>query len=761
MRRGRWAPWLLLAALACGQGPLEDRWIVVEAQHLDDAGADATWRENGEARRVRLRTDRVRPPWTRLVVEDAAGEKTLAWLVVGPPAAVLLQHAASRQAGLRDHVLPSRLASVETAGQTAELALVLDADALPSQRRSAALADLEADAAARVLAAAEALGAWDVLARGRLPLRDDGTPFLPRFVPRAPGAWRDLRGTALEGFLPAPLAARVARDPALRQASYRELRRLAHETPELAARVGALADALPDRVPRDGVESLQALLADSAEAYDSYLDSVWVEHIVTLRSQDEAEIALYVHTLVPVRLEGFAAPLPRRMALFEKNAIAALRLHDPETGRAVAARTWRDRLLLPAKRSVEPVASGPYRFRTTRLRFRIDGLGASEALRLHLLDALRPVVTRADSGRAIEPSHVQHLSAISDPRFGAEGDEDLDAFASALPRRLIGDGAALTPEALTLRAGAYELREDLLLPPGVGLRLEPGVDLSVQPGRSILVRGPLRIEGTAAQPVRIHGATDAPWGVLAAQGRTGSVDGAVPAALIRYLELEGGSEDQIRGAYYSGQLSIYHQDLRLEHATLRHSHADDSLNVKFGSVSIRDVVVEQSAADAVDLDWVEGEVRGARFEGMGPGGDGLDLSGSRVEVADTVFSGAGDKCISVGERSSVSVRASLLRGCALGVASKDLSTTEIRDAVFLDNERDLAAYQKKAIFGGGRLHGERLVLAGARREPEHDAVSTLELGDAVRADAAAALAPLKDASAFSSEAFGRVWSALR
>ena len=89
-------------------------------------------------------------------------------------------------------------------------------------------------------------------------------------------------------------------------------------------------------------------------------------------------------------------------------------------------------------------------------------------------------------------------------------------------------------------------------------------------------------------------------------------------AEIRFLELSGGFEDELRGAYYSGQLSIYHQDLEMSETTLRRSHADDSLNVKYGKVEIRDSSFLDSFADAIDLDWTQATIERSLFARTGP-----------------------------------------------------------------------------------------------------------------------------------------------
>jgi hypothetical protein len=100
-------------------------------------------------------------------------------------------------------------------------------------------------------------------------------------------------------------------------------------------------------------------------------------------------------------------------------------------------------------------------------------------------------------------------------------------------------------------------------------------------------------------------------------------------------------------------------------------------------------------------------------------------------VEESVFSDAHDKCLSVGERSTVAVRGVLLRSCSIAVASKDLSRTELRESVLLDNERDLAAYRKKPIFGGGRILGSDLLLVEARSGARCDAESEIVVEDSM------------------------------
>jgi hypothetical protein len=202
---------------------------------------------------------------------------------------------------------------------------------------------------------------------------------------------------------------------------------------------------------------------------------------------------------------------------------------------------------------------------------------------------------------------------------------------------------------------------------------------------------------------------------------------------------------------------VYHADLLLEHASLSRAFADDSLNVKYGDVDIRDSSFSDNSADAVDLDWSSGTVRSSFFARGGSGGDGLDISGSRIVVEGSVFSAFQDKCVSVGEKSTLQLVGSLLRNCGIGVASKDSSRANVRQSVFLDNGRNFSAYQKKPIFGGGRIHAEDLVVINAAKLDAHDTQSEI-IAEEVRsldgaADVGQAAKMLHELRVFSRERF--------
>jgi len=735
-------------ALACGSEspPDVDAVRIVSpdfraTQSPMPAVSGTLW-ENGEAREIRLRSSRKRiagPPWREFALREASGGPTAGRLLLGPGAAALHYHLASRDPVLPSGALrPNRLVVLE-AGDGARLGLLIEQGAREPDPQLASLAELSLEAGARIVALAQALGAWTVVANDRYPLAADGRPFLPFFIPRAGGDWRTLAGRSLDGFLPPALGRQFVETPGFRRLQYRHLADFSRRLPSLAAAVGRFAASPQAPDLGDEVAELKALLSESFEAYQGYLDSAWIEMAVQVRSPAAARVRIHVYSVSEVTLDALVVQMPRKLLVVGNQALSALRLKAD--GASVPARLGQDRLEFPLGVTVEPHPRGPYAFEGVRLDFELEGLASLGENFWTLVDDLRLQATNRSTGATIPDEYVKKIVSLEDPRFAIGHEADVDGFLASLGQVLERTGAGadrplldvdLRTGAFVLREGAYVVKEDLILPAGRGLLVEAGVELRVRAGKSLLVRGPLEVRGTERRPVRVRGVSNAePWGVLAVQGKGRSVlGGARPRCEIRHLELSGGSEDYLKGVFYSGQLSVYHEDLVLEHTTLRRAFADDALNTKYGAVEIRDSVFIDNASDGVDLDWSEGVVERCFFGRNGSGGDGLDLSGSRVRVEDSVFSDVPDKCLSVGEAATLTLRGSLLRSCKVGVASKDRSLADVRESVFLDNGRNFAAYQKKPVFGGGRIRAEDLVLIGAAKPDTRDGASEITVAGA-------------------------------
>ena len=271
---------------------------------------------------------------------------------------------------------------------------------------------------------------------------------------------------------------------------------------------------------------------------------------------------------------------------------------------------------------------------------------------------------------------------------------------------------------LTLPEGRHAVRHNLTLPAGYGLSLRAGTVLEMGPSVSMVIYGPLQVAGTKDRPVRI---------VPAKSGETWGSVGVIRAGAtsrVSHLEIEGGSETHINGVYLSGQLSFHWSDVELEDCSVAGARADDGLNIKKATFSIRRCLFQNNSADAFDGDWVRGTIESSVF--VDNEGDGVDLSGATVTIRDCVMEGMGDKALSVGEKSEVLAFNNVIRDSVIGVASKDLSNTKLYSSVFLDNETAVALYRKKQVFGGASGMAVGCLFWGNRQNVMLDEFSRFE-----------------------------------
>jgi hypothetical protein len=281
--------------------------------------------------------------------------------------------------------------------------------------------------------------------------------------------------------------------------------------------------------------------------------------------------------------------------------------------------------------------------------------------------------------------------------------QDLD-LAGFLARHPEFRASAEEPGAAEL-AGQVALEGTVSVPRSVPLVLRPGLDLTLGPSANVVAYGGLTALGTEQAPIRVHGNGVETWGIL----------GVVrPPREVRlaHVEIRDGNQGQVNGILFTGGFAVHNGDLWAEHVRVLDMQSEDGINVKNGRIWMRHCVIAGAASDAMDLDFVTGEVRDSAF--LHNAGDGLDLSGATVVVAGNRFEGMGDKGISVGEDSHPVIVNNLVRGNVIGISTKDLSHPRVAWTTFVDNETAIEAKRKKPMFGGASGEFVNVVFSGNR-----------------------------------------------
>ncbi|MBS3069307.1 right-handed parallel beta-helix repeat-containing protein [Candidatus Micrarchaeota archaeon] len=260
--------------------------------------------------------------------------------------------------------------------------------------------------------------------------------------------------------------------------------------------------------------------------------------------------------------------------------------------------------------------------------------------------------------------------------------------------------------------GNYYINGTFFLPAGKTLEIEKGTKICLAKNSSLVSYGNVQALGTQESPILIRPCLPSEkFGVFAIVGPNQGTSN------IQYLDISGGSEAYIKGAYFSGALSIYYADASISNSKIHHNNADDGLNVKHSKVSINASEFYSNFADSADLDFCEGSVKDSVFspkiykKGKPPeyapldiNGDGLDISGSHLLVQNNSFFGMLDKGMSIGENSYAALLSNSFRSNRLGVAVKDLSHVLFVGNSVSSNTVAMSAYRKKEIFGGGKIY---------------------------------------------------------
>ncbi len=130
---------------------------------------------------------------------------------------------------------------------------------------------------------------------------------------------------------------------------------------------------------------------------------------------------------------------------------------------------------------------------------------------------------------------------------------------------------------------------------------------------------------------------------------------------------------------------------------------DDMLNIfgcknfKIESCSFQDIL-----SDAFDSDFSSGSVSNSKFIYIG--NDGVDGSGSDINIINCTFNQIKDKAISAGEKSNFRVVKSSVRNSEICFVSKDQSSLNVTDCQSNQNKLDYAIFQKKPEYGSAKLN---------------------------------------------------------
>jgi len=238
--------------------------------------------------------------------------------------------------------------------------------------------------------------------------------------------------------------------------------------------------------------------------------------------------------------------------------------------------------------------------------------------------------------------------------------------------------------------GDWTLNESVIVPAGYTLACGEGTTLDLRNGAKLLSYSPLVFLGTEDNPIIIESSDSTGQGIV--------VLGAGNNSVLYNVVLQDLSAPSEHDWELTGAITFYESPVEIDSCHFTGNNAgDDMLNIIRSPFEIRNSLFMHALFDALDVDFGSGSISGTSF--IDCGNDGMDLSGSTVDVVECFINDATDKGISVGEDSQVNIHTLDIQNCYVALASKDISDVTVENIEISESEVGLAVYQKKPEFG--------------------------------------------------------------
>jgi hypothetical protein len=282
---------------------------------------------------------------------------------------------------------------------------------------------------------------------------------------------------------------------------------------------------------------------------------------------------------------------------------------------------------------------------------------------------------------------------------------------------------------IIFKPGAWAIEKNVVIPKGYKMTVVPGSQLILNKGAAIISYGSVQLNGTFQMPVVLKSTDGSGQGLV--------VISADNQSKLSHVIFDNLTSLASKSWNLTGAVTFYESKLEIDNVKFINNHSEDHLNIIRSQFAIRNSLFMESSGDALDVDFGEGTISKTRFESCG--NDCLDFSGSKVRIRNLVIKGAGDKGVSVGEKSQVSVIKSSVSDATIALACKDMSKTLADDMRIVDSKIGFAVYQKKSEFGGAQIYGRNIVMTNVNNKYVGDSQSGIFENDRVVAVNASAL----------------------
>lgn len=243
------------------------------------------------------------------------------------------------------------------------------------------------------------------------------------------------------------------------------------------------------------------------------------------------------------------------------------------------------------------------------------------------------------------------------------------------------------------KPGNWNLSQNLIIPEGYSVICRARTRFNLSNSAKILSYSPLQFLGNEEEPIIIQSADSTGQGLV--------VINAYNKSLLQYVHFYNLSNPSQAGWELTGAVTFYESPVEVSHCKFVGNRSEDGLNIIRSEFTIDNTLFSHTLSDAFDADFAKGKITNSSF--LDCGNDGMDVSGSVIDIQDVLINGAGDKGLSAGENSQMKVNQIEIKDAEIAVASKDMSEIIIDNIKISNSKIGFTSYQKKPEFDAASI----------------------------------------------------------
>jgi CotH kinase protein len=258
---------------------------------------------------------------------------------------------------------------------------------------------------------------------------------------------------------------------------------------------------------------------------------------------------------------------------------------------------------------------------------------------------------------------------------------------------------------LRVPSGEWTIDRELIIPEGKEFVISPGTKIDLIKDGQIISKSPFNCLGTKEEPIVFSSSDSMGRGILILSGGKQS--------LIYHTTFENLAPPSNAGWKMSGSVTFYESPVNISNVTFASNRiGDDCLNIIRSEFEIDHSLFKDTRADAFDCDFCDGTVNNTSFINIG--NDAVDISGTEMKLNNIIIKNVGDKGLSAGENSEMTVKDVQITDAEIAITSKDKSLLTIENAEVINSTIGIAAFQKKSEFGPGTIVIKGLKIEGSK-----------------------------------------------